>query len=545
MKYISKVYVTLGFIIFFLLVLGDVAVSKNPLFGRIATVLWFVSFGYVTIFAIKCLIDIITHLAGFKTVFTVLLLLIWFVILAINISQTKNISGETTQEINCILNHLSTLADWGYGKPCFLGCPSKQYLLMALPTLLFGRSLISLNSGVAFIFLLGIIIFSGGLLRFFQYKRYGDFISAILLGSIFHFYYVNHFLFYFEQSILPFCFGLIITGFFLYYFTEKKALQLTLIGFLLLYLIFSYTPSLSLYFLAICVLVYLLFDRKISKRQKLLLLLVIVLTLISCYFSMKYRDDIKLVSLKDHNQTQIIDDLQQTLGHLLSQNKGHPIVSPVYNFIFIAFIVISSLFTFGWRYAFFSHWMIGVIILSVISKGYAYYGIDFRLHRASVIIPVFLAMLAFLSKRFYLEDKGKYLFGILIVILFTGVYFQKTILDTKDPNKHYLFIDWISKNQMFVREVKQKKNLFFFSDAFRDYISINDELQYFIPQLTKSQYSPKDCRIDAETRGIFVIKMDDPCFLSLTNSGLVNYSIYRYKDDSLVVFEAVLKRSSK
>lgn len=536
MKYLSKTYYYFGYLLFFLLVLGDLLTIKNPLFGKMATVLWLLSFVYFFIFALKCLVTIILRLDRFKSIFTFFLLLVWFSVLMINIPQSKNLSGETTQEISCVLNHFLASNDWGYGKTCFFGYPAKQHLLPALPSLIWGRTLFALHFGGSLYFLLGMIIFAGGILEYFQFKKSGDLVCAILLSSIFHFHFVNHFLFAFEQSIFPFSFGLIITGLFLFYLAEKNKIPLYLLGFCLLYLIFSYTPSLALYFLSIAVLLYLLLVRKASKRERLIFITLIVFTLISFYFSLRLRGDIKLWTVEVRSQKQLIGDIFQTFRHLVFQKEGTPIVSPVYNFIFITLLVSSLLFIFDWKMGIVGFWILITIIFSVVSQGYTYYGVDFRLHRATVIFPIFLAMIAGILKEFNLESKNKYLFGVMIVVFITGIYFQYSILKIKEPSRYFSFITWLKNNFMFGESEKMKRNLYFISEAHDHYGSINDVLQYFIPQLISKKSFLNNCDIP-KSKGIFVIRVDNPCYISLVNSSFANYGVYQYRDDVFGVFE--------
>lgn len=545
MKYIKSIYAILGYIIFSLLVLGDILTVFNPIFGKIATILWFSSFIYVFIFANKCWIDIIFHLIDHKSIFTFTILITWFIISAINIPLDKNLSGETTQQVNCALNYLSQSDDWGYGKSCFLGYPARQYLFLAIPSVVFGRSLVSLNAGASIVFLLGLIIFSGGMLKYLRYTKHGDLVTAILLGVLFHFYYVNNFVLLFDQSVLPFYLCLILVGIALYYFHNITNLPIYLIGLILLYLIYSYTPSLSLYFLAIAVSVYLVFSNIITGKKKLMLFIILLLSIISFCLSLTARTDIKFISDGSRSQEQLTNDMINSFRHFLFQKDGNPIISPVFSFVFIIIIALSMSFLFGWKIAFLSYWIVGVIILSVISKGFSYYGIDLRLQRASIIYPIFLAILAYLSNKLHLENKRRLLYISLLVILFSGLYFQKIMLDSREPHRHYQFIKWLSKNKIIKKDDNSNKNLYFLGDAGNNYISINDSMQYFIPKLSEKEYTFTDCKIDERTAGIFVIRLSDPCFTKMFDLGLEYFGEYKYKDDEFGVFEKELSENFK
>ena len=87
-------------------------------------------------------------------------LLCFATLLAIFISCIGNLAISDINPDSCI--QVSTgidsfaLADWGYTGKGFLGYPNRQYLIAAIPSVLFGRSVFCLHLGFAFPFLIGL-----------------------------------------------------------------------------------------------------------------------------------------------------------------------------------------------------------------------------------------------------------------------------------------------------------------------------------------------------------------------------------------------------
>jgi hypothetical protein len=184
--------------------------------------------------------------------------------------------------------------------------------------------------------------------------------------------------------------------------------------------------------------------------------------------------------------SQLIGDLGTGFEHIFFQNHGAPLVSPVYDFVFLFVTVASLLFVFGKRSAFIGWWIVATIVFAIVSEGYAYYGIDFRLHRATVVFPVFLGLLATIFVRWNLQKKAKYL---LVGVLFfgaTGLYFHGTYMQSLSVNPHWAFIEWLQKNvpaQRYTAEHPQRLSFVLGANQYNNMVSLNDNLQYFLPRV--------------------------------------------------------------
>jgi ABC-type multidrug transport system fused ATPase/permease subunit len=230
-------------------------------------------------------------------------------------------------------------------------------------------------------------------------------------------------------------------------------------AFSLLYLIFTYTNGLAVYFLAIFVLIYIAIKTDISKKQKILIGFIIIVTLASFFMSLTFRNDIHIVATRDqaNNDINFLTSTKErlffTFEHFLVDIHLLPNVSSIFNGVFLFVIFGSLCFVFGWEMSVFSFWIICTIIASIISKGTSYYGPELAIQRASVIFPVFFLMLIKIIKSIKIEFKRlHYLMFILFIFTFiTGICYQENFLFRRESEDYYRrrqynLIKWIKVN---------------------------------------------------------------------------------------------------
>lgn len=535
----KKIYSYLIFFDFLVIFAASVLSFVNPAIGKIGMVFWFISYVFLLLFAVKSFIFIILEVFKLRAVFTLFVIGVWIFVIFTNLTSNKNLSGETTNEIRCAVNHMESSSDWGFNKTCLFGYPARQYFLPSFPTMIFGRSQFALNFGGSLYFIFGIIIFSAGILRFLKKKVAGDLFVAIILSMIFHFYYVLHFLFYFEQSIFPFSFALIICGLLFVYKETKSNESLFITGLLAFYLIYSYTPSLFFYFLLLIVFLYFITSASVQKNQKIYLMMIIVFSLISFILSLLVRSDINVYK-GGRSSFDLLVDAKLALTHLVLQNQGNPIISPYLNYLFLLVFYFSYIYFFGGKFFVASLWILGVIIFSTISQGYLYYGIDFRLHRASVIFPVFLSMLAILFNRLFPRIKSKarttemILFVVFIFYLYTGLKFYNRYIKSRSVNYHLETINWFKQQKL----ISPNKNIKILVDPQTEpsYLSLYDYMQYFAPKGASSPIVPPECNfeIKQDADNFFLLGSSNPCLSKmpfdklklLKDNGIIKIYLY-------------------
>ncbi|MEQ8189685.1 MAG: hypothetical protein ABRQ39_17080 [Candidatus Eremiobacterota bacterium] len=540
MSRIKNIYGIIIFSILFSIFIINILSVFVPATGKIGTCLWFFSYIFFIICALISLYNLIKEALTEKLCITLVVLLIWLFIIGANINRIKNVSGESTQQIAHTISLLHHSRDMAFNERCFLGYPARQFFLPSLPTLIMGRSVLSVNLGGSLYVLTGLLIFSRAISRNFENRRYGDLAGGIILSLIFHIYYVNFQIFWFEQSVYPFGFTLIICGLYLYYIKDQSLTNLSLAGLAVLYLIYSYTPSLSMACLSVTVLIYYYIKnfKHQDKKRHITMAMIIIFCIISFFLSFKYRSDVHLTCKNPDqptneatNKIHLRDEVNNTVGkikELFSINTGL-LVSPVSFFIFSMILICSIFLVFRWTMFFLILWITGTVIISVSSSGFAVPPPCFAIHRAIIIYPVMFIMFIDIIKSINIDFKRKYYGGIIILLflLTTGIIYQQSYMKTKTIAtgrvQQYILIRWLKKE--IPVEDNDKIKIFYFDEALKEdpYISIYDMMVYFTP---KYNISFPDSKIDLSNQLIssennFLLvppdKLKNKCYNNIKN----------------------------
>jgi hypothetical protein len=496
---IVAAYTVAGVVLFGILAVLELLARVVPEAANVGVFLWYATYLYVFGFAAYCLLDMAWHAWQRKAPVTLLTLAIATFVVAWHWQDPRSLSGEATQEIACVLSQLTTTADHGYREYCFLGYPTRQFYLPAVPTLLFGHSMAALYAGASLYLLLGLVVFTSGVVRYFRYTHTGDWMNAILVGAIFHFYNFNFLTFQYEQSAFPAGLALLAVGLFFHYRVAPKPYLLVLLGFAGLYLIYTYTPGLALLGLELVVLLYWAIWEERTSRGRLPLMGLILVLLMFLVTSFSLRGDIRLHDSSGETGKQLLSDLATTFEHLLFQNHGNPMVSPLFNFVFIALVLGCALGSFGPRAVPVALWIIATIIAAEVAQGYAYYGIDYRLERATVAIPVFLGLLAVVCAPLARRANAWHLAVSALIIGSTGLYFHNLYMKSLFPNPNWAFIQWLGRNVPAPRSTAQPTSLYLLygADHYNNLTSLYDTLQYFMPGVTTTVDPALDQRLAA------------------------------------------------
>jgi hypothetical protein len=252
---------------------------------------------------------------------------------------------------------------------------------------------------------------------------------------------------------------------------------------------------------------------ELSPKNKILVAVIIAVSIICFFLSTKLRNDINLFSKDpDDAQLNLIQDTAQSFKHILFPNPGtSPMISVPLNYFFIAVAALFLIGIFGFEASFIVGWAIAVIIFSVVSHGYAYYGIDFRLHRAILIFPVLVSLMVYeINKHVNKILKIKLLlYSLLIFSLVTGLQFQNNYLQAKPRNYHLELINWLNSNKI----VPPNKTVHFIvqNPTTPSYISLYDSFQYF--SSGHSTWLDAACvyAVDPNSVNIFIVQKDNPC----------------------------------
>jgi len=545
MRTIGKLYTFSGLSLIIGIVVIEILSVYFPFFGILGMLLWYATYIFLFIFSLRCLKNLIFGVFRKTSIISLLLILLSVILIFTQINNPAALSGETTIETECALTHIYEADDMGYRKTCLFGYPARQYYLSVLPSIVVGRSLAALNFGGSLYFLLGIVIFTHGIFSYYGFKKKTDYLASLAIASLFHFHYFNHFLFIFEQSIFPLSMGLILVGGFLEYKKSYNNIAVVPIGISLFYLTSSYTTSLALFGLAIIILSSLLITKLKGSLSRAILLLVIIGSITVLISGLLYRNDIN-INEESRTKTVVVEDLSKSFKHLLTGDLPFPYTSAVFRYIFVGVIAVSFFGLAGYSGIIMSVWIIEVIIFSVVSKGYYFYALEFRLHRALVALPVFLYLLTYLANRL-----STFKYGVKIVIAFSfliitsGLYYNQKFLNNRSPNPQFAYIEWLKTNI----DTKQPSNLYITHEAgrFNGLISLSDTLRYFIPNL-EALYTPTEdifeynCTPLNRINGMVLIPKVHRCYyplvnLTATSPNVTNLGSFKSRPDmDLILF---------
>jgi hypothetical protein len=502
------------------LVLSDILTLFIPAVGAVGTGLWYLSYLYLIVFAGWCLHFIIKQSLAQRSAFSLAVILLFMGLIIIHAGNPKSLSGETSIEINCAIEKLQSSPDRGFHQTCLFGYPARQFFLPALPTLLFDRSLFALNIGGGIYFLLGVIIFSAGVIKYLN-KPYSDLIAGILSISLLHYYYVSYFLFQYEQSIFPLSFTLMLLGIYLF-LKQQWRLACVLLGSLILYyLIFSYTPSLAVIVLAMAVIAARVFSHKEFSSKSILIAIMIAVLGIT-YISFQFRTDIRLGNTEERSYSQLAIDGIKATEYLFYPNTHQAYTSSLFHGLMILTLILPFTGLFGKHTMAVSLWIIATIGFSIISRGYTYYGISFRAHRSMVVIPLILYLQLIIIKHAHLIGKNVRLLVLIFFFLSTtAVVYHLRFINDKSISPHYPVIEWLMPHL----PSTMATTLYVTNDAqqVNNLISLRDTFIYFRPQTTVINIHPDerflvDCNLDIPPNSYLLLTANNPCFPLLSET---------------------------
>ena len=486
----------------------EIASVYSATAGKLGVIFWAILWLYIIIFAIGQTINLIKTSILHRTPFALLTIGLFLFLCATNIQSIYSINGENTQEISCTLYQLHHSADWGYRQTCLFGYPTRQFVVPALPSLLFGNSLASLNIGGAIYFILGLIIFCRGVQIYGEDYRKNDILILLMLGALLHFHYVNHFLFLFEQSIFPLSFALALSGIWLIYLRTKNITLLIPFTLLLYASIFSYTPSLALLPLAYLMILIQMLENK-SFRFRAIGVSIVCITAFMILSSFLYRTDIKLGSQYPGGMQTAIGDMGLAIKHLALHNYPTPFTTWLFTPILFVMILLPISGVFGTSMQIVALWCIGVFFASMYARGYTYYHVEFRMHRIMVILPILLA----LWTHIFNVHRKHIAFAIILLaavaITLSGLQNYKVTQLSRRISQQYKFITWLVRQgvplqtTLYTLDAQTPKN---------NFVSIRDISQYFLPNvIVNNRYKLfADCSIKT-IEGIFLVQETNTC----------------------------------
>ncbi|HEX3045892.1 MAG TPA: hypothetical protein VHY08_14130 [Bacillota bacterium] len=409
---------------------------------------------------------------------------------------------ESVLQVPQGVNDFETKPDFNYTGFGFdtpdgtLGYPARQYLLLAVPTLVLGHTFLALHLGYCLLFLTGLFICYAGFRTLIVKKwKANPLIAALAVLSIFTFPFLLEFLKIFEQPMLPMGFAMHAIGWFfllLDRFNWHRLLNVMWVGGLLAT---TYTPALALcgIFLVMIVLLALAYafnvtkylpTSKLTKTSALIgLSCVFVYTVCFGAFTFWIRAN-QTIAVRPINE--VVTLLQQGFQVFFLEFIG--VLLPVV----VLYFLLALTLRFGFGHFVMAGWVLGVVALSVAMNGYDNPEPRFALNRALLLIPplmicVFWAFLDWTQKN-KVKLKNTYLYVLMVILIAASGYNFSQQLTTY---KYYPYFNWIKPVRYLLAEVvdqakahgisqTSKPELIFITD---DALKTNyaDYMKFFFP----------------------------------------------------------------
>ena len=280
------------------------------------------------------------------------------------------VNYESAEQLDSFLKDNIHKPAWGYTAGAFVGYPARQFIIVAIPSLLFGNEVFWLQFGYAILFYSGVLSFFLGVRHYFSIKQHGELWALFTVFSCFTFPYLIRYLYNMEQIILPVAFVMHALGWFLLSLERLTAGRALIVAWITGLLGTSYTPALAAWILfqTFFLLLLLRAARHGRRAQIVLWVSVWVYTLTFGLCSFLTRIDVRLTPQPGHSTESLLTALKVFfLGH---PEKYMPPVVAILVAIFFLLALTGRLGFIKWITAV---WLLAVIYFSATSGGYAQY----------------------------------------------------------------------------------------------------------------------------------------------------------------------------
>jgi hypothetical protein len=297
------------------------------------------------------------------------------------------INYESSKQLASFLTFNIHRPDWGYTGHAFVGYPARQFIIVAIPSLLFGNEVFWLQFGYAMLFYSGVLCFFLGVRHHFSTKQYGELWAVVTVLSCFTFPYLVEYLYNMEQILLPISLVMHALGWLLLVLEKLTAPRAVVLAWIAGLLGTSYTPTLAawLLFQGFFLLLVIQALRKKCWPEVVLWFSVGAYTLVFGLCSFLTRIDVRLGSKPGHFTESLLKALKVFF-------LGHP--QEYMPAVLALLVAVFFLLALTWRLGFIkwiiAMWLLAVVYFSANSSGYAPYDPVFTLYRSILLIPIMM-----------------------------------------------------------------------------------------------------------------------------------------------------------
>jgi len=434
------------------------------------------------------------------------------------------LNGEGTHQVTVGLRAW-TQPDLGYtdcGHFCY---PVRQYLLAALPTLLFGRHAASVRLGFLWVVLFGMLVFYSGLRERLRTAADGGYLAAMAMVSIVTFPALVAWLRFIEQPMNPPSVMLAAVGWFLLSLAEVGPLAALCLSWIGAMLATVYTPGLAGWALMITMLLLVAVGkvREGKGREAALLVLatVVIVSFGMCSFGTRGDVELKLYQNRRGSWPDLLTHIAEAYtnvffltGALDIHNQSF--MSPLLLFPIGVYLVTSLFWKNGTAHFVNAVWIMGVVGASCYLAGYVTAPTGVELRKALVLIPPAIAGTVLVAGhllergRLPLRKSASALF--LLLAVYAGLSLKRV---------HDQFAGRWDRRLMEAMEwslalAKQQEVLDSPIDVYivsaRTNFGVRDYVEYFFPRMHNFVSDPTQCfgKFDP-TRNALILYERDTC----------------------------------
>lgn len=423
-------------LLYFLLVsmLEFLAYVKEGIFSVIASRIWLMTAVSLLVFFYCSLGKMLyTDIRNKKYLSVVgFLCMLGFLLFFVGNIGYGDINADAAQQVSAGLNSFSE-PDMNYTGVAFLGYANRQYLLNAIPALLFGRSIWTLHMGFAGLFLIGLGMLYMEFREQLRLNHLNESLAIIPCYSILAFRFIGEYYLNFEQAITPVALTMMGIALFLRLCRNMDVVTVVALTWVGCFYCDSYTPAIASLGLLVCFLVLYGIDlyRKYRKNQssekaakerrdaflKIHVLLGSAATM-CCFFIatlMGTRED-RLNSVREElNPVSVAKEVWVSFFC-----DEHAVFFGVFLGIVLLYLIFALTGCLKFHDFVIGVWILGVVLFAELLEGYTTYEKAWILQRNMIIIPV-LATAIFLwiirsMVKYKIQVSSKYVVSILLLL---------------------------------------------------------------------------------------------------------------------------------
>ena len=329
--------------------------------------------------------------------------------------NSGDVSFESTQQLAAGLNSFTAM-DFNYTGVAFLDYASRQYVLNALPALLFGRSVVTLHLGFALPFLIGMTLLYLELRAWLRHLCLWEEYALLPLYALPVFPYITEYFMNFEQTLNPVSYTLLGLALLLRFYRKRDVAGLFALSFVGGMCCNSYTPVLAFFgfllvFLGLWGVRTLWTLRKTASNKTQPAAFAIKNTLwqaglcftlifqLCCYFATTLVTRQKDMITTVHPEPSVLKAmLISWLDFFLDREA---LFWGIWLLVLLAYLLFSLFGMLKFRDFLTAGWMLMTAFFSSYLTGYTSYDKAHEIQRNMLILPVFVTAVFFAATRFF------------------------------------------------------------------------------------------------------------------------------------------------